>query len=70
TAEGVVSAAVVGTTGALLEVNCETDFVTKNDAFLAFVNACAVLAAEHAPADVAALSALPPVCPFTTAGSA
>jgi elongation factor Ts len=59
TAEGVVSAAVVGTTGALLEVNCETDFVTKNDAFLAFVNACAVLAAEHAPADVAALSALP-----------
>ena len=59
TAEGVVAAAVAGTTGALLEVNCETDFVTKNDAFLAFVNACAVLAAEHAVADVAALAALP-----------
>jgi elongation factor Ts len=59
TAEGVVAAAVVGSTGALLEVNCETDFVTKNDAFLAFANACAVLAAEHAPADVAALAALP-----------
>ncbi|MBT9493136.1 MAG: elongation factor Ts [Paucibacter sp.] len=59
TAEGVVAAAVVGSTGALLEVNCETDFVTKNDAFLAFVNACAVLAAEHAVGDVAALAALP-----------
>ncbi len=59
TTEGVVAAAVVGNTGALLEVNCETDFVTKNDAFLAFVNACAVLAAEHAVGDVAALAALP-----------
>jgi elongation factor Ts len=59
TAEGVVAAAVVGTVGALLEVNCETDFVTKNDAFLAFANACAALAAEHSVGDVAALSALP-----------
>eukprot|EP01137_Pigoraptor_chileana_P006289 Opistho-2@3137 len=47
TAEGVVAAAVVGNVGALLEVNCETDFVSKNDAFLAFVNACAGLIAEH-----------------------
>ena len=59
TAEGVVATAVVGTVGALLEVNCETDFVTKNDAFLAFANACAKLAAEHSVSDVAALSALP-----------
>ena len=59
TAEGVVAAAVVGNAGALLEVNCETDFVSKNDAFLAFVNACAQLIAEQNPADVAALSALP-----------
>jgi elongation factor Ts len=59
TAEGVVAAAVVASTGVLLEVNCETDFVTKNDAFLAFANACATLAAEHAVADVAALAALP-----------
>ena len=59
TAEGVVAAAVVGTVGALLEVNCETDFVTKNDAFLAFANVCAKLAAEHSVSDVAALSALP-----------
>ena len=59
TAEGVVSAAVDGSTGALVEVNCETDFVSKNDAFLAFVKACAELVAKEAPADVAALSALP-----------
>lgn len=59
TAEGVISAAVKGDTGALLEVNCETDFVSKNDAFLAFTGALAGLIAEHNPADVAALAALP-----------
>jgi elongation factor Ts len=59
TAEGVVAASIDGSTGALVEVNCETDFVTKNDAFLAFVNALAGFVAEHNPADVAALSALP-----------
>ena len=58
-AEGVVAACVAGTTGALVEVNCETDFVTKNDSFLALVKACADLVAKHNPADVAALSALP-----------
>jgi elongation factor Ts len=58
TAEGAVAAAVDGSTGALVEVNCETDFVTKNDAFLAFTEACASLVAQHAPADLAALSAL------------
>jgi elongation factor Ts len=58
-AEGVVAAVVEGTTGALVEVNCETDFVTKNDSFLALVKSCAALVAQHAPADVAALSALP-----------
>jgi len=59
TAEGVVAAAVDGSTGALLEVNCETDFVSKNESFLAFSRACAGLVAEHNPADVAALSAMP-----------
>ena len=59
TAEGVVATAVVGNVGALVEVNCETDFVSKNDAFLAFVNAVAGLIAEQNPADVEALSALP-----------
>ena len=57
-AEGVVTAAVDGNTGALVEVNCETDFVTKNDSFLAFCKACAALVNEHNPADVAALAAL------------
>jgi elongation factor Ts len=59
TAEGVVAAAVQGSTGALVEINCETDFVSKNDSFLAFANGCAKLVAEKAPADVAALAALP-----------
>jgi elongation factor Ts len=59
TAEGVVAAVADGTTGALVEVNCETDFVSKNDSFLAFVKACAELVAKNNPADVAALSALP-----------
>jgi elongation factor Ts len=59
TAEGVVAAAVNGTTGALVEVNCETDFVTKNDSFLAFSNAVAELIATNQPADVAAVGALP-----------
>ncbi|MGZ5186187.1 MAG: translation elongation factor Ts [Caldimonas sp.] len=58
-AEGVIAASVEGTTGALVEVNCETDFVTKNDSFLAFANALARLVAKSAPTDVAALSALP-----------
>jgi elongation factor Ts len=57
TAEGVVSAAVSATTGALVEVNCETDFVSKNESFLAFCKACAQLVADKNPADVAALSA-------------
>jgi len=59
TAEGVVSAYVDGSTGALVEVNCETDFVSKNDSFLAFAKSCAELVAHKAPADVAALGALP-----------
>jgi elongation factor Ts len=59
TAEGVIAASVAGSTGAIIEVNCETDFVSKNDSFLAFVKSAAELVAQHAPADVAALSALP-----------
>jgi elongation factor Ts len=59
TAEGVVAASVAGSTGALVEINCETDFVSKNDSFLAFAKACAELVAKANPADVAALSALP-----------
>ncbi|MCM2294845.1 translation elongation factor Ts [Rhodoferax sp.] len=58
TAEGVVVYGVDAGVGALLEVNCETDFVTKNDSFLALANAAASLIAKHNPADVAALGAL------------
>jgi len=59
TAEGVIAAAVSGNVGALIEINCETDFVSKNESFLAFTRGCAALVAAHAPADVAALSAMP-----------
>jgi elongation factor Ts len=59
TAEGVVACSIGGASGAMIEVNCETDFVTKNDSFLALANAAAGLVAKHGPADVAALSALP-----------
>ena len=59
TAEGVVTSFVNGNTGAMIEVNCETDFVTKNDSFLALAQAAAKLVAEHNPADVAALGELP-----------
>jgi elongation factor Ts len=59
TAEGVIVLGTSGDSSAMLEVNCETDFVTKNDSFLAMANAAAALVAQHHPADVAALSALP-----------
>ena len=58
TAEGVVTSYIAGDVGALLEVNCETDFVTKKDSFLALANAAAELIAKNDPADVAALGAL------------
>jgi elongation factor Ts len=59
TAEGVVASYISGNVGALVEVNSETDFVAKNDDFLALANNAARLVAEHNPADVAALLALP-----------
>ncbi|HCL85625.1 translation elongation factor Ts [Pulveribacter sp.] len=58
TAEGVVAASIEGTTGALIEVNSETDFVSKNDSFIAMANAAAKLVAEHNPADIDALGQL------------
>jgi elongation factor Ts len=61
TAEGVVAAYVSpdGKQGAILEVNCETDFVAKNEDFLSFGKKAAELVAARHPADVAALSAAP-----------
>ena len=58
TAEGVIAAFINGNQGAMIEVNSETDFVSKNDSFIAMANAAAKLVAEQNPADVAALSAL------------
>ena len=58
TAEGVVSISIHNGVGAMLEVNCETDFVTKNDSFLALANGAAQLIAKHKPADVDALATL------------
>ena len=59
-AEGIVAAYVApdGKTGALLEVNCETDFVARNEDFLVFAGNAAKLVATANPADVAASSAL------------
>jgi elongation factor Ts len=61
TAEGIVAISVdaAGKLGAIVEVNCETDFVAKNDDFVAFAKNLAQLVAERKPADVAALAALP-----------
>ena len=60
-AEGVVSIAISadGKTAAMLEVNCETDFVAKNDDFMALSKALAEMVMNQNPTDVAALSALP-----------
>jgi elongation factor Ts len=57
TAEGVITAFVDGTTAGMIEINCETDFVTKNDSFLAMANGAAKAVAAANPADVAALGA-------------
>jgi elongation factor Ts len=56
-AEGVVSSFVLpdGKTGAVVEVNCETDFVAKNDDFLAFARNVAETVAKNNPADAEAL---------------
>ena len=59
TAEGVVATYIAGGVGAIVEVNSETDFVAKNDDFLALANTAAKLAAENNPATVEALLALP-----------
>src|SRR5690606_12799050 len=61
TAEGLIglNIAADGKRGAIIEVNCETDFVAKNEDFIGFVNALAALVSEKNPADVAALNELP-----------
>ncbi|WP_079433510.1 translation elongation factor Ts [Zoogloea sp. LCSB751] len=60
TAEGIVGVSISADAklGAIVEVNCETDFVAKNDDFLGFAKSVADLVASKSPADVDALSAL------------
>jgi elongation factor Ts len=58
TAEGVVASFIDGQVGALIEVNSETDFVSKNDSFIAMAKAAAELVAKHNPANVEALGQL------------
>jgi elongation factor Ts len=60
-AEGIVAIALAADakSGAIVEVNCETDFVAKNGDFLALASGLAKLVLERRPADVAALSSLP-----------
>ena len=60
-AEGVVAAYIApdGRSGALVEVNCETDFVAKNGEFLGLAGAIAELVASRDPATVEALAELP-----------
>jgi len=61
TAEGIVAISTAGNgkAAALVEINCETDFVAKNEEFLGFARSVAQLVLEHDPVDVIALSALP-----------
>jgi elongation factor Ts len=60
-AEGIVGAwlAADGRTGAMVEVNCETDFVSRNDDFVAFAKKLAQVIGERNPADLAAVASLP-----------
>jgi len=61
TAEGLVTVYIAddAKTGAIVEVNCETDFVAKNDDFIQFIDQVAQLVAKNNPADLAALAELP-----------
>ena len=54
-AEGVVAAYSDDKAGALVEINCETDFVAKGEPFVALANKIAKTACTAAPADVDAL---------------
>lgn len=57
-AEGVLAYAVREGVGALVEVNCETDFVAKDEGFLAFANSAAQAAVNEQPDTTESLAAL------------
>ncbi len=58
-AEGAVIAGSLGTVGALVEINAETDFVAKNDAFQAFIAGVRDVVLENSVAEVEGLKELP-----------
>lgn len=55
-AEGVISTYVDAKVGAMVELNCETDFVAKNEGFKEVASNIAKVVAEKKPADVDALN--------------
>ena len=61
TAEGIIGAFLApdAKAAAMVEVNCETDFVSRNEDFVAFARRVAQLVAEKAPADISAMAELP-----------
>ena len=59
TAEGVIAYHAEAGAGALVEINCETDFVTKNDSFLAFSQAVVAGIVKNNPPDIAAVGGMP-----------
>ena len=59
TAEGIVGIVVEGKVGALVEINCETDFVAKNDDFLQFTKNVATTIVRQDPASIDALLGMP-----------
>ncbi|OLA94899.1 MAG: translation elongation factor Ts [Candidatus Melainabacteria bacterium LEY3_CP_29_8] len=61
-AEGVVCTLVEGNQGAIVEVNCETDFVAKNEEFKEFVNCITKTILKTKPADVDSLLASNACC--------
>ncbi len=62
-AEGTIASVIEGKVGAMVEVNCETDFVAKNEDFKAFANMMAKAVAELNPSSVEELLTLDcPVC--------
>ena len=63
-AEGMAFATVQGKVGAVVEVNCETDFCAKSAPFVEFVKGIAQVVVDSNPADVEALKA----CPFPGTG--
>ncbi|HEX9778502.1 MAG TPA: translation elongation factor Ts [Geopsychrobacteraceae bacterium] len=58
-AEGAVVACAEGAVGAMVEVNAETDFVAKNEAFTSFASGVANVVLANPVADVETLKALP-----------